>query len=162
MNISVYNKKYIESQIERLTLCLEMEAFVKSKIELFKHRKQINKTFVDAIKEGGYYCYIVEEYGYKKFICGFNKWNGKDYVQSEFYCRPYEGGLSWQSLLNEFDRDDYEGSLEQYQHMLTILEDEIIEFEKLVKHIQSLDFKCIYFEPVQRAFGYALENLKQK
>lgn len=160
MTIQVYNKATILHEIERLEHCLVLERVVREKVEQFKHRKQVNKTFTDSFKDTDFHAWIYKDDFKTSLTVRRNKTNASDRV--EFYVTAYRGEvLTWDKILSEFNRYNYEESLKIYRERLEILDIEIDNFQELYEMIKSIEYKCFNLSQIKWVMENALYIAKK-
>lgn len=153
MTITVYNKATILHEIERLEQCLVLERVVREKVEQFKHRKQVNKTFTDAFKDTDFHAWIYKDDFKTSLTVRRNKSSPSDGI--EFYVTAYRGeSLTWDKIIYEFKRYSYEACLKQNQDRLEVLDTEIENFQQLYDLIKKMEYKCFNLSSIK----YEMEN----
>lgn len=161
MTITVYNKETILNEIERLEHCIVLERVVREKIELFKHRKQVNKTFCDAFEGTDFHAYIVKNNGSTTLTVRCNRLHGSQIV--DFYVTAYSDEvLTWDKILSEFNRYSYQGCLKQYRDRLECLDVEIADFEQFINEFDKLEFKCFNLYSIKSDMKHALYCAKKE
>lgn len=136
-----WNKKEIQQDIKALEIAIKMEADIKAIIEQFKHYKVVNKRFTDKIEQWGYHAYICKDKHsttFRVYKVGCQDRDFRVYISHWMN----KTDLTWERILQEFNRYDYAGSLKAAKERLEVFDAEKRELEGLIKFIKGKQFTC--------------------
>ncbi len=142
-----YNKESIEKSIKRLERAVEMEAYIRATVDKMKHYKQVNKKFVDAIKEDPrFHAYInKDQHSTVLMIYEYPEYNTGEVFRvfiSHWNMDSVEQILTWEKIENEFKRYNYAGRLEEMRKRLNVFEVERESLREVMQFMDKLSFHC--------------------
>ena len=119
--------------IAEIEVQIEIEDTIRSIVNKFKHYKQVNKRFVDAIKEiESYHAWIIKDY---KHQISVSKTTGQ-YQTAKVELYVYGEELTWEKVLHQLDRHDFRGQLLRYKQKLARLDTDIEDLRKILAYIE--------------------------
>ena len=146
----------IDQEIDDYKTLVQLEKDVKELIEKFKRYKLVNKSFCNALKEIGYFAYIVKDNDYKKISI---KPIGSGNNFPSFYLRVYKESLTWDNILEEFKRYNYQKKLELSIEKKECFEKEKNFLENIYQQINHEKFKAFSLYDLQRRLGNLLNPI---
>lgn len=155
------SKQDLINKIEVMKLGVQLESDVREILEKFKHRKKVNKTFLDAVEAKGYSPYIYKEkYSMtlnisKRFPGGY-----KDLlftVHTNIYSESH--GITWEKIDQELKKYAYKERLEKYQKHLEEFDADLEEFKAFVAYVKGKSFICAGIDLIKNELEYALHYI---
>ncbi len=135
----MHSKRTLLKDIAALENSVKMEAIIWETLAKFKHYKQVNKRFIDALKEQGLNAWITkDDYSTTLNITGNNTldFGFRLYIS---HCMT-KRELTWDDIESSLKvRHDFKGQLEKRKEMLELFEKEFVIVEGLVNQIKELD-----------------------
>lgn len=156
-----HNKQSIERNIKALEEAVNMEANIRKVLEQFKHYKQVNVKFIDALKERGYYAYIArDKWSITLKVSPINKdiapvdiQEFRVYVSNFMNKEP----LTWDRIEKELVRHNFQGRLKHAYEMLDLFDKEKQDLEDLYNHVNTFSFTCFDMYKIKRELEDALD-----
>ena len=115
------NKQSIEKEMAALRVAVQMEAEIREVIEKFKHYKQVNSKFIDAVKAKGYYAYICKDKFSTKLVISANNHNidYSDRVDFTIYVSEFmeRNPITWEKIESELVRYGFQARLDKVFQM---------------------------------------------
>jgi hypothetical protein len=151
-----YNKKMLQEKIANLETAIEMEKVIRGVVLEFKHYKQVNSKFTDALDKRGLRAYICKDKW--SSVLNISKPNRVDY-----YFRLYHSEITerrpftWEGILNELGRYSYERMLEETKKDLESFEKERQELKDLYEHVEKINFRCFDLYKFKRELEDAIK-----
>ena len=145
-DIMLHNKNSLERQLKALEVAVKMEKDIREVLADFKHYKQVNSRFTDAIKAKGYHAYICKDKWSTvlNVSCNQHDINVNDRVDFRIYvseCMERKP-ITWEQIEHELMRNDFQGRLDQTFQKLKMFEIEKVKFKGLVEFMKKMSFNC--------------------
>lgn len=169
MSLTVRSKQELKNRVIEAKIGIQMSSDILKQVELFKHRKNVNKTFTDSFEELGYQAYISKDKWSSKFVIrkriddeNHVTSGGFHYVEISIYHSEVmeKRSFSWEEIKREVAKYNYEGRLKDAEEALNVSSDELIKFEEFVNYVEKQDFKCVDIWRIKSDLKYALKDLK--
>ncbi len=127
-------KKDLHKQIADFHVQIEIEDMLRTMVEKFKHYKQVNKRFIDAINELGdeYHAWMIKDA--KHYIGITKRTDTYERVKVELYV--YGEELTWDKILKELDRCCFRDQLLRTKQKLAALDTDIENMRKILAYIE--------------------------
>ena len=126
-------KTELRKTIEEFEVKIEIEDMLRSMVEKFKHYKQVNKRFSEAIKENpDYHAWIMKD---NRHHLSVSK-NTGPYQRVTVDLYVYGEELTWDKILKELDKCNFRGQQFQYKQKLKCLDTDIETMKKILAYIE--------------------------
>lgn len=168
--LTVRSKQELQNRIIEAKIGIEMSQVILAQVKAFEHRKQVNKTFTDSFEELGYHAYITKDKWSSKLVIrkrvddeGHSKSGAYTYVEFNLYHSEImsKNPFSWEDIKREVAKYDYPKRMQDAQDALNVSDSELVEFEKFVNYVDSLDFKCVDIWRIKSDLKEALRDVKK-
>lgn len=139
-----WNKERLLKEVRNCELGVKMCEDILMTVSKFEHYAQVNKRFIDALKELGYGAWITKD----TYSTTLSVYIGEDYNKHKAEFRYYlsEGfskkPLTWDGIKNEVARHAFKERLEQAKECLLVNDEETKELQRLIEYVKSKKFRC--------------------
>lgn len=157
-----YNKQVILKQIEKMHLGVKMSQDILETVNEFKHYKQVNNRFCEALKAKGYHSYITKDKYSTTLVCNIRSdWN--EYVDFRMYVREImeKQPITWDAIVKEVERHGFGGRFERYKSMYESFDDELVSIKNLYEKINAIEYKCFDLYEIKRSLRDSIEIAQQ-
>lgn len=140
-----WTKSALQKQIRDSELGIKMAADIADTVKKFEHYARVDKRFLDALKELGYWAAITKEtysvvLNIGKTVRG-EEWGRPHSAEANF--RLYtSGAITWEKIKHELKRYDYATWLKEAQDKLAVLEEETKAYGELLSLVEAKKFLC--------------------
>jgi hypothetical protein len=139
-----------------------MEACVRAIITEMAHYKHVNKRFTERIEEYGYHAYICKDQHSTKLHIYKQGIKDRNFTLYLSHWGPTIPQLTWERILQEFERYNYAGALEIAKDRLEFFDAEKRELEYLLQVVKSKKFRCFETYEAIRPLENALDNANKE
>jgi hypothetical protein len=156
--------RIIESEMG-IAMCAEVLEIMKD----FAHYKNVDKRFLGALTEKGYWSFFVKDKYSSKLVIRkkienpLYKFDGSNYVETSIYtshCFSYTP-ITWQMIRDDFKRYAFDEDLKKYKAMLENSDEEIDRFKKFVEYVNTQSFTLFDLGEIKRKLRDGLEHLNK-
>lgn len=142
-----WTKASLQKAIEEARIGVDMTAKILTAVKEFEHYAQVNKRFIDRLKELGCHGYIQKD-KWSTTLC-ISMRESWDTGTAEFryyvsHCFS-KSTLTWEGIKNELEKCDFSQRLENAKERLEIIDNEVAEAKELLEILKSKKFKCFDF-----------------
>jgi len=129
-------KTELRKQIADFKVQIQIEGVIRSIVEKFKHYKQVNKRFIDAINEiEGYHAWMIKDA--KHYIAV--SYATAQFLRVKVELFVYGEEFTWDKILKELDRCNFAGQLQRYEDKLKSLDSEVEKLKEIRAYIGDLE-----------------------
>jgi hypothetical protein len=161
-----YNKKSIETAIRSLEYSVKMSNDIQETVNQFKHYKNVNAKFTEAIKAKGYCAYICKDRYSIKLHVSCNQHNlsvGERYDFTVYVSNIMnDRSLTWELIEKEIVRYDFHTQLCHMKQRAENFDQELLKWEELYDYVNTSNFTCFETYDIKRKIEDILDHAKKQ